>query len=342
MNLLPSPEQQAIVAAAAAFLAKELPAPAAVAGAPPAELGRSGARTTHKTDPQWPAPAVDRVLWARMGTLGWFALGLPEDAGGAGYGVAEEALLFRELGRALAPGPFLAQVLAVQAATAAGNTGLAAALAAGDTVAGLAEPLGDGYRLLDAAGADVLAVVAGEGVALVEAGAATERVAQPGLDPSPSVELAKLDPRPAPAAGDLVRRGQVLVAAMLAGICEATRDHSAAYAKVREQFGKPIGTFQAVKHRCADMAVRAEAAAGLTFLAALSLQDRTPEAPALAVLTKALASEHALANAADDIQNHGGTGFTADCPAHHYLKRANVLATVLGTPAALYAEAGRS
>jgi alkylation response protein AidB-like acyl-CoA dehydrogenase len=183
-------------------------------------------------------------------------------------------------------------------------------------------------------------VVAGEGVLLVDAGAAADREEQPGLDPSVGVELATLDAG-ASTAGDLVARGRVLVAAMQAGICEATRDESAAYAKVREQFGKPIGTFQAVKHRCADMAVRAEATGGLTFLAALSLQDRTPEAPALVGLAKALASEHALANAADDIQNHGGTGFTAECPAHRYLKRANLLATVLGTPAALYAEAGR-
>jgi hypothetical protein len=255
--------------------------------------------------------------------------------------MAEEALLFRELGRALAPGPFLGQVLAVHAA-AAGD--LRADLAAGTAVAGLAEPTvaGERFRLIDAAGADVLAVVTADGVVLVDAGTAKDREARPGLDPSVTVEVASLDP-PAvpPAAGELAARGQVLVAAMLAGICEATRDESAAYAKVREQFGKPIGAFQAVKHRCADMAVRAEAAGGLTFLAALSLQAGTPDAPALVRLAKALAGEHAIANAADDIQNHGGTGFTADCPAHRYLARANLLATLLGTPAALLAEAGR-
>jgi alkylation response protein AidB-like acyl-CoA dehydrogenase len=104
----------------------------------------------------------------------------------------------------------------------------------------------------------------------------------------------------------------------------------------REQFGKPIGSFQAVKHRCADMAVRAEAIGSLTSYTALTVQAGHAEAARLVPLTKALASEYALANAADNIQNHGGVGFTEACPAHLFLKRANVLATVLGTPAALW------
>jgi alkylation response protein AidB-like acyl-CoA dehydrogenase len=310
VNLLPSPEQQEIIAAAATFLAKELPAPAGA--------------------------GFDPDLWARMGALGWFGLGLPEEVGGAGYGLVEQVLLSRELGRSLAPGPFLPQLLACQVA----SPSLLGRLIEGSAVAGLAEPHGVRFRLLDAGAASHLLVVAPAGVALVESAAFSERVSHPGLDPQATVELATLtSPPPAPVEQqELVARGQVLVAAMLVGICEATRDESIAYAKEREQFGRPIGSFQAVKHRCADMAVRAEAAASLTFLAALSLQAGVPEAGQLVTSAKALAGEYAIANSADDIQNHGGTGFTADCRAHLYLARSNVLATVLGAPARLYVD----
>jgi alkylation response protein AidB-like acyl-CoA dehydrogenase len=312
VNVLPSAEQQEIVAAAASFLAKELPAPAGA--------------------------GLDPDLWRRMGALGWFGLGLQEDVGGAGYGLAEEALLCRELGRSLAPGPFLSQLLACHAAAPP----LLGHLIEGSAVAGLAEPLAGRFRLLDAGAATHLLVVAPSGVALVEARLITDRVSHPSLDPQATVELATLAQPPALLARpELVARGQVLVAAMVAGICEATRDESVAYAKEREQFGRPIGSFQAVKHRCADMAVRAEAAASLTFLAALSLQAGVPEAGQLVTSAKALASEYAIANAADDIQNHGGTGFTADCRAHLYLARSNLLATVLGAPARLYVDGVR-
>jgi alkylation response protein AidB-like acyl-CoA dehydrogenase len=312
VNLLPSPEQQEIIAAAASFLAKELPVPA-VAG-------------------------VDLDLWTRMGALGWFGLGLAEEVGGAGYGLVEEALLCRELGRLLAPGPFLAQLLACHIAAPP----LLGCLIEGSAVAGLAEPHAGRYRLLDAAAASHLLLLAPSGVGLVEAEAFSERSSHPSLDPQATVELATLTSPPAEVEQpELVARGRVLVAAMLAGICEATRDESVAYAKEREQFGRPIGSFQAVKHRCADMAVRAEAAASLTFLAALSLQAGVPGADRLVTSAKALASEYAIANSADDIQNHGGTGFTADCRAHRYLARSNLLATVLGAPAQLYVDGVR-
>jgi alkylation response protein AidB-like acyl-CoA dehydrogenase len=302
MNLLPSSEQSGLVAAAAAFLAKE-------AGA-----------------------GFSRELWARMGGLGWFALG------DAGFGIVEEALLFRELGRALAPGPFLPQVLAGHVATGEAL----AAIAGGSAVVALAEPYGDPaaatYRVVWAEGADLLLVVAAEGAAVVEAGAATSWEHHAGFDPSAPVALVRLATPAVVAAPGLVARGRVLAAAALVGICEATRDESAAYACQREQFGRPIGSFQAVKHRCADMAVRAEAASSLTFLAALSLGE---DDGSLVDLAKALAGEHALANAGDDIQNHGGTGFTEGCAAHRYLKRAQLLSSVLGAPAQLYLGSAR-
>jgi alkylation response protein AidB-like acyl-CoA dehydrogenase len=338
MNLLPDAGQQEVVDAAASFLAKELPAGRVRSLAAAAGEGGDGA-------------SVDRELWGRMGALGWFALGVPDDLGGAGYGIVEEVLLFRELGRALAPGPFVGQVLAAHLAGGA-RSGAFSAIAAGEVVVGLAEPYGDDrWGVVDGAGAEMLLAVSPEGVRLVGAPATGEPASAAGgsLDPLSTLSFVDLGGAPSvaglPVSADgvrlLVARGQVLVAAMLVGMCEATRDESAAYAKDRVQFGKPIGTFQAVKHRCADMAVRAEAAGSLTVMAALSLRDEIADAPKLVAQAKALASEYALASAADNIQNHGGTGFTADCNAHLYLKRANILASVLGSPACLWPETVR-
>jgi alkylation response protein AidB-like acyl-CoA dehydrogenase len=110
------------------------------------------------------------------------------------------------------------------------------------------------------------------------------------------------------------------------------------YAKDRVQFGRPIGSFQAVKHRCADMAVRAEVARSLTTFAALALRDGEPDAPRHVLEAKALAVDAALANAHDDVQNHGGMGFTWEADAHLYLKRAWVLEHQFGTRRALLDE----
>jgi len=131
---------------------------------------------------------------------------------------------------------------------------------------------------------------------------------------------------------DALPYASVLVAAMLSGICEATRDQSAAYAKVRVQFGVPIGSFQAVKHRCADEAVRAEAATQIVTLAALAVRDGRPDADLLWAAARSVTADHAMRNAADNIQNLGGIGYTAEHDAHLFLKRAQVLADLLLTP----------
>jgi alkylation response protein AidB-like acyl-CoA dehydrogenase len=117
---------------------------------------------------------------------------------------------------------------------------------------------------------------------------------------------------------------------MLAGLAEQVRDASAAYAKVRVQFGRPIGSFQAVKHRCADMALRAEAAWAQTEVAALRFAAPGAAAAFDVAAAKVVAVDAAIRNARDNIQNHGGIGFTAEHPAHLFLKRAHVLEQQLG------------
>jgi alkylation response protein AidB-like acyl-CoA dehydrogenase len=339
MNLVPTDEQVELAGAAARFLAR----PDVGAGA---DTG-AGAQ------------------WTEMADLGWFGIGLPAEQGGAGGSLADQALLFRELGRGLAGGPALSTTLAARLAAQAGRDPVARSMVDGQVTAGLGEPWRDPsasisgnhvsgrFRVLDLDGADLVLLVAPDGAALVNAQALRRHATVhtlAGPDPSVPVSLAEIaggsgltteaTVSGAPAA-ELVARGRVLAGALLVGILEACRDMSVTYAKSREQFGKPIGSFQAVKHRCADMAVRAECAGSLLFLAALSLQDGAPDAGRLVASAKALASEYAVQSAHDNVQNHGGMGFTAECAAHRYVKRALTWSVTLGSPDVLFAEVAR-
>src|SRR5207302_2924605 len=128
------------------------------------------------------------------------------------------------------------------------------------------------------------------------------------------------------------RTGAALVAAQLLGLAEATTDLAVAYAKERQQFERPIGSFQAVKHLLADMLVRAEVARAAVYAAGVHLDDRGLGDLHRAVATaKLLAGEAALANGKACVQVHGGMGFTWEVDAHLYLKRARVLDTVFGS-----------
>jgi len=287
-----------------------------------------------------------RGLWKSCAELGWLALGLPESAGGIGLGSAEQAVLFRELGRALAPGPFLANTLAAQAAAALGRSDVAGQLTDGSVRAVLAqtgpesapgqgrvrywddgEPIG---ALLECAASGPVRLVAPIAPHPVET--------LPGVDAAFALVTAEVAEAPAvsvpPAIGArLITTGQVLTAAMLAGIAERTLAMSVDHARTRVQYGKPIGAFQAVKHRCADMAVRAEAAWAITALAAVGLDTDLPPAAFDAVAALSVSADAALANARDNIQNHGAMGFTEEHPAQRFVKRAHVLAGQFGTRA---------
>jgi len=131
---------------------------------------------------------------------------------------------------------------------------------------------------------------------------------------------------------------------MAAGMAEATRDLSSRYAIEREQFGRPIGVNQAIKHRCADMAVRAEAALAQTVFAALVVDSKGPDAVFQAHAAKVFAVESAARNAAETVQVHGGMGFTWEHTAHRYVERAQVLDHLAGdrrqSLASILAESG--
>jgi alkylation response protein AidB-like acyl-CoA dehydrogenase len=309
MDLLPDDQQAAIAATARAMITDSGP------------LTRLHSLSSQDT-------VTDTALWKLAARSGFFALGLPEDLGGAGLGLAEETLVCRELGRGLVSGPYLGTVLAGHVASAAGHSDLAAGIADGSRPAGLLDPAGDGrYRTLDAGEASTWLRVDGGAAAIYDAAAVEVVAVKPCTDPGSRLAYLRITGTPIASASEpaMAARACVLLAALLSGNAEATRDASAAYARTREQFGAPIGSFQAVKHRCADMAVRAEASTCLTNLAALAVSDGRPDAALLWPAARALAADYALRNAGDNIQNHGAIGMTAEADAHLYLKRAQVL-----------------
>jgi alkylation response protein AidB-like acyl-CoA dehydrogenase len=324
VDLLLSVDQVEIVNQVAAYLSKELPL------------------TRVRQIAAGPS-TVDRALWRQLADLGWFGLALAERDGGVGFSVAEEVLLFREIGRHLTPGPLLSSVVAAHVAARAGASDLVKSILNGDLIVGMAHlddlEMGvDGHNsvtgrafVLDGQGVDLLLVAAPDGCALVEL---DDRLAsRPCVDPATRLARIVFDSQRVLARADgstFWDRGALLSAAMCVGIAEAVRDSSASYAAVRVQYGRPIGSFQAVKHRCAEMAVRAEAAFCQLCYAALALQDGHDDARFHVSAAKIVASDGATANAADNVQNHGGIGFTAEHDAQLFVKRAYVLEHVFG------------
>jgi alkylation response protein AidB-like acyl-CoA dehydrogenase len=289
---------------------------------------------------------LDADLWRAAAELGWFGLVAPQAAGGAGYGLPEAAVLFAELGRALAPGPWLGTVLAAALAP----PGAAAEVLAGACrVAVIDDPDerlgagalldGEAHPVPDAGAAQAFLVLGARAVRWCGAAARGVSV-DPVSSLDPTRRLARVVFARTPATVldvDAVRarlEATVLVAAEAVGVAERTLELSVEYAKVRQQFGRPIGSFQAIKHRCADMAVRTEAARSLTFYAAVAVRDDEPDAAAAVHGAKMLAGRAALGNATDNVQNHGGMGYTWEADAHLYLKRAHVLEHTFGARAA--------
>ena len=321
MDLLPTPEQDEIVATVRSQLVTDFDLHALAAS--------DGADVV-----------VDAALWQRCAELGWFGLGLAEELGGVGYTLAEETLLFAELGAHVTPGPFLATVLGARVAAIGGADDVAAGILSGTTTVALGEVESDGdggtqLRVSDHGGADLVLVVGGNRVELVDTTALDLRheasidllVPLATADTPTVAPVAALD---GDAAADVILRGDVLVAAQLAGIAVGTAAQSTEYAQDRQQFGVAIGSFQAVKHRCADMAVRAEVATSQVRLAALALLDGRDDAAFQCEAARVVATDSAITNAHVNVLNHGGIGFTWEHTAHRYVTRAQVLSRTLG------------
>ncbi|MEU9029977.1 acyl-CoA dehydrogenase family protein [Streptomyces sp. NPDC048383] len=248
--------------------------------------------------------ALDRNLWRELGEAGFFALRLPEADGGVGLGLPEAVLLFEEAGRALLPGPLVATHLAAGTVpgAAAGTTVVTAFDLGGDLISHLAE-------------ADAVL------------GAPSPPPGEPVRSADPLTPLHRARPGAGTPAGDLAPyrdAGALLTAALQLGSALRTLELAVRYAAEREQFGRPIGAFQAVKHLCAGMLVRAELARTAVYAAAVTAAGA--EGPGGIAAAKLLADAAAVANARDCLQVHGGMGFTWEADVHLHLKRAWVRA----------------
>jgi alkylation response protein AidB-like acyl-CoA dehydrogenase len=290
--------------------------------------------------------AVDRDLWRDLGGMGVFVLTLPEADGGVGLGLADATIVCEELGRACVPGPLLGTFFA--AGLGGGGAApevmdLARRAGAGEAVVGVV-PAGDPALVEHLAGLDALLVVAAEGVTLVDPPAVSRPVARP-LDPLTPVDLVEALPPGlsvgGPGLAALLRNASSLLSAALqVGLAEAAVALATDYAKERTQFGKAIGTFQAVKHLLADAQVQVEVARAAVQAAGVEIDDEVAGAGDAVRVHRALDGARIVASRAADratracVQVHGGIGFTWELDAHLFLKRALVLDVGLATPEA--------
>ncbi len=310
---------------------------------------------------------LDDLLWAAMAEQGWLAVELPEAVGGLGLGLVETVVLCEQVGRHLAPVPFLGTVLTgvalasaladgeIEPTTALGEVAVETwieQLGAGDVVGAVAwsrrpgavtarRDVGGGWTLsgrtdlvVYGPSADVVAVFAeAEGspalFALAPLGPERPR-AEPAMDRTRSVGWLALDDRRAlrlggpDRAGDLLDRAAVAVSAEMLGAADRVLEMTVAYAKDRVQFGRPIGGFQAVKHRCADMLVDVEGMRSATYYAGWAVGAGDPEAPAASSVAKVWSSDAARRVMASGLQVHGGIGFTWEHDLHLFLKRSQL------------------
>ena len=328
------------------------------------------------------AEGYDPEIWRQLSDqLALPGIPIPEQYGGAGFGMVELCIVTEEMGRALLCAPYfstavLAANAIVNAGTEAQKSSLLPDLAAGTRLATLAvtEPSGqwdpqsielvatpsaEGYILngtksyvVDGHVADLLVVagrVAGtagrDGLALFTVSADAAGVIRsllPAMDPTRKLARIDFDSVQAQRLGDggddataldrTLDQAAIALANEMVGGAQALFDSAVEYAKLRVQFGRTIGSFQAIKHKCADLLLELELAKSAAYYAAQAAAANDPEWPALACLAKASASETYLHIAAETIQIHGGIGFTWENDTHLWFKRAKSSEVLLGQP----------
>jgi alkylation response protein AidB-like acyl-CoA dehydrogenase len=293
-------------------------------------------------------------FWQEMADLGMLGVHLPEAQGGGGASLSELVVIIEELGSQVAPGPFLPTALASAVIAQCGNPeqqaaylpaladgSVTAALGLGGSLALDALTLdGDGGIVLGGTHADLLLLRAGDDVVIVRSDTEGLTAGESSdIDPSrrsarvsiSSVTVAETDVL-AGAARRAHALARTLGAAEAAGVMAACTDMAVAYAQERVQFGRTIGTFQAVKHHCADLLVATQLATATVWDAARAAADTLDEFDLTAAMAAHLAFAPAVHNAQMNIQVHGGIGFTWEHDAHLFLRRALALNALLGSP----------
>ncbi|HEX5852842.1 MAG TPA: acyl-CoA dehydrogenase family protein, partial [Solirubrobacteraceae bacterium] len=280
---------------------------------------------------------MDTELWSELCGLGWPGIAISEEHGGQDLGMIELSILCEELGRCVAPVPFLASAMAASVIEHGGSPEQCErwlpGLASGTTIGALGAAV-DGVAELVIGGADagVIVLVEDDGSA---------RVLSPGeAEVSP---LASIDPTRSAAhvsagdAGELLAdgcaglgRALVAVSSELVGVCDRALAMTVEYVKERRQFGVPVGAYQAVSHRCAQMLLDTEKARSTAAFAAWTADADPQRLAEAAAMAKAAASDAGREVTASAIQAHGGIGFTWEADVHWLYKRAQVDAALLG------------
>ncbi len=306
--------------------------------------------------------AYDAALWTKMAEQGYTGIIFPEEYGGVGLGKVELILLMEEAGRALLPGPLFSTValagsvidavaspeqkkrylVPICSGEARSTVALLEASASWDPMdAQIAlvngRLAGEKLFVPDAAVADSILVVARGGVFAVDA-KAPGIIINPmvGMDLTRKLYSVRFNDTPAERLGNaagLARGLDIATAALVAemvGGMQRTLDITVEYAKMRKQFGKPIGSFQAVQHQCADMYLETESARSAGYYAAWALEENAPAAAVAVSIAKMYASDACRAVGNRGIQVHGGMGFTWENDVHLYYRRAKASETALG------------
>jgi len=306
--------------------------------------------------------AYDAALWSKLTDQGYTGIIFPEAYGGVGLGKVELMLLMEEAGRALLPGPFFSTVVLAGSvldavASPEHKQKYLAPICRGEarsTVAILesnaswsprdiqltaanGKITGEKYFVSDAAIADFIVVVARNGVFAVKAKALGLKISPMlAMDLTRKLYVVEFNNTPAEeigAATNLARAFDVATAALsaeLVGGMQRTLDITVEYAKTRKQFGKPIGTFQAVQHQCADMYLETESSRSAVYYAGWALEENSPDASTAVSIAKMYASDAARTVGNRGIQIHGGMGFTWENDVQLYYRRAKSSETAFG------------
>jgi alkylation response protein AidB-like acyl-CoA dehydrogenase len=283
------------------------------------------------------AARMDTDLWRELGELGWPGIAVAEEYGGQGLGTIELSILCEELGRSLAPVPFLPSAMAATVIEHGGSAEQRErwlpGLASGEAIGALGAAVdGTAELVIGAPDAQVIVLVEEDGSARVIS--AEDAVLTP---------LAAIDPTRSAARVSVVQSGEelpdgcaglgralVAVSSELVGVCDRALGMTLEYVKERKQFGVPVGAYQAVSHRCAQMLLETEKARSTTAFAAWTADSDPERLAEAAAMAKAAASDAGREVTASAIQAHGGIGFTWEADVHWLYKRAQLDAVLLG------------
>jgi alkylation response protein AidB-like acyl-CoA dehydrogenase len=280
-----------------------------------------------------------RALWARLANTGVFALAVPEEHGGLSVHPVELTVALTELGRHAVPGPLVETVAVAALLDRLDDPALAKAwlpdIASGKTAASLCLLTPDSPYALDADAADAVFVVTEDTLRVAESAGPVQPSADPArrlARPLGGTVLAR-GPSVRTAAAHAADIASLAVAAQALGLGRALLDRTVDHVKQRTQFGRPIGAFQAVKHRLADVLIALEFAQPLVYAAALSLTEGGPDSHRAVAAAKLAAGEAAYGAARAALQCHGALGYTGELDLSLWIRKARALRTAWGTPA---------